>query len=192
MPLRPTERALLKGAMFGYDTYEVYAADSDAEARQFLNGISITEQQFYVVVEVPGGVIARDRGGIYSPSASWRGDGWTSIKWEEADSKARKQFWQHWTGPTDGPSAESGAAQKKGCFIATACYGDYDAPEVRILRHFRDNTLLNSKHGHRVVDLYYRTSPPLAQWLERHPIIAGVIRAMVLNPITTLVGRMHK
>ena len=79
-----------------------------------------------------------------------------------------------------------------GCFIATACYGDYDAPEVRILRRFRDNVLLKSPGGHRVVDLYYRTSPPLAQLLERHPIAAGVIRAMVLNPITSLVGRLHK
>ena len=74
MPLRPTERALLKGAMIGYDTYEVYTADTEAEARQFLDGVSVTEQQYYVVVEVPGGVVARDRGGIYSPSAAIGGN----------------------------------------------------------------------------------------------------------------------
>jgi len=97
--------------------------------------------------------------------------------------------------PVDSFKARLSKEQKKqmsSCFIATACYGDYDAKEVRILRHFRDNTLLKSARGQRAVDLYYRASPPFAQWLELHPIIAALIRTMVLTPMTRLVGRMQK
>lgn len=86
----------------------------------------------------------------------------------------------------------SKCAGATGCFIATACYGDYDAPEVRILRHFRDETLLKSAGGCRVVDMYYRISPPLARWLERHPTMAGLFRASVLNPIATVIGTTKK
>lgn len=98
MPLRPVEHAMLKGAMLGYDTYEVYAADSEREALDFLNRITVIEGQYYVVVEANGAVVARDRGGVYRPSKSWRGDGWVSQKWPRMDAKARRQFWRHWTG----------------------------------------------------------------------------------------------
>ena len=41
------------------------------------------------------------------------------------------------------------------CFIATAVYGNVNAPEVKALRNFRDNVLMNNSLGRRVVDLYY-------------------------------------
>jgi len=44
---------------------------------------------------------------------------------------------------------------KKGCFIATAVYGDINAPEVQTLREFRDSVLMNSDLGRRIVDWYY-------------------------------------
>lgn len=37
--------------------------------------------------------------------------------------------------------------KKEGCYIATAVYGSYDAPEVRVLRRFRDETLRQTKWG---------------------------------------------
>jgi hypothetical protein len=53
-----------------------------------------------------------------------------------------------------------------GCYIATAVYGDYDAPQVLKLRRFRDNTLLKSRLGRVFVDVYYRLSPALARRLK--------------------------
>jgi tetratricopeptide (TPR) repeat protein len=45
------------------------------------------------------------------------------------------------------------------CYIATACYGSYDHPDVVVLRRFRDERLLPSPLGAAFVRLYYRVSP---------------------------------
>ena len=78
------------------------------------------------------------------------------------------------------------------CFVATACYGCYDAPEVLVLRRFRDETLMSSARGCRIVNLYYRMSPPLARWLEHHPLAAKAIRSLFLNPVAALLGRRQR
>ena len=53
------------------------------------------------------------------------------------------------------------------CFVATAAFGDYDHPQVRLLREFRDRVLLTSAFGRGFTRTYYRYSPPLAAWIER-------------------------
>ena len=45
---------------------------------------------------------------------------------------------------------------KSGCFIATACYGDYDSEEVKEFRRFRDEVLINSKMGLICISSYYK------------------------------------
>ena len=45
--------------------------------------------------------------------------------------------------------------EKEGCFIATAVYGDSNAPEVHVLRDFRDEILMNNFFGRKLVDVYY-------------------------------------
>ena len=41
------------------------------------------------------------------------------------------------------------------CFVATAVYGDRNAPQVNVLRDFRDNVLAKSATGKAFVDFYY-------------------------------------
>ena len=48
---------------------------------------------------------------------------------------------------------------KKGCYIATAVYGSYDCPEVRVLRRYRDQALNSTAFGRIFVDFYYAVSP---------------------------------
>ena len=60
----------------GNDLYEVYEADKLIDAREFLLGVVVTEQQRYVVIETPEGAIGRDHSGIYTPSKNWRGNDW--------------------------------------------------------------------------------------------------------------------
>jgi len=71
---------------------------------------------------------------------------------------------------------------KQGCFIATAAYGSYAEPHVRILRTFRDTVLLSNSWGHAFVDWYYAASPAAAAWLNEHPTYKPLVRA-VLMPV---------
>jgi len=76
-------------------------------------------------------------------------------------------------GPAPSPAGGAASGGGGGCFIATAAFGSYHAPEVIILRKFRDRILLASAPGRLFVDFYYRVSPPIAafishdEWLKR-------------------------
>lgn len=61
---------------------------------------------------------------------------------------------------------------REGCFIATAIYGDYDAPAVMTLRRFRDESLASSAAGRAFTRFYYRISPRLAGRFERDSILS--------------------
>ena len=67
-----------------------------------------------------------------------------------------------------------------GCFIATAAYGSYFAPYVKILRNFRDMVLLTNSAGQAFVDWYYRTSPPIADFIAKSEFLKGSVRIMLL------------
>jgi hypothetical protein len=63
------------------------------------------------------------------------------------------------------------------CFIATAAYGTPMAGEIEILRQFRDEYLLTNPLGQALVDLYYRVSPPMAEFITEHPSLKPIVRA---------------
>jgi len=67
-----------------------------------------------------------------------------------------------------------------GCFIATAAYGSYFAPFVKILRSFRDTVLLTNSAGRAFVDWYYRTSPPIADLIAKSEFLRATVRIMLL------------
>jgi hypothetical protein len=64
-----------------------------------------------------------------------------------------------------------------GCFIATAAYGTPMAEEIQILREFRDEYLLTNPLGQALVGLYYRISPPIAEFITEHPNLKPIVRA---------------
>ena len=69
------------------------------------------------------------------------------------------------------------------CFIATAAYGTPMAEEIGILRKFRDEYLVTNPIGAALVELYYRTSPPIAQFITEHPSLKPIVRAGLLPAI---------
>lgn len=77
----------------------------------------------------------------------------------------------------------SGSGGDRGhCFIATAAYGSYLHPHVRALREFRDRWLMTSAGGRKLVGLYYRYSPLLAEIIARHDALRLMTR-WILTPV---------
>lgn len=62
------------------------------------------------------------------------------------------------------------------CFIATSAF-EYRSPEVEALCRFRDERLRTSRAGRQAVRAYYRLSPSIASWLDRHPSLKPATRA---------------
>lgn len=77
------------------------------------------------------------------------------------------------------PQKESPTPQSDGgsCYIATAVYGSYDAPEVLTLRSFRDQVLQKHWLGRRFIKTYYFLSPPIAKRLKNARKINDLVRA---------------
>ncbi|APC95235.1 cold shock domain-containing protein [Francisella tularensis subsp. novicida] len=65
------------------------------------------------------------------------------------------------------------------CFIATSVYGDYEHPQVIVLRKFRDNYLLPNKIGKIFVKYYYKYSPRVAEYLNKKKFLSLVVRKIL-------------
>ena len=74
-----------------------------------------------------------------------------------------------------------------GCFIATAAYGTPTAKQIDVLRAFRDEVLLKSTVGSQFVSLYYRFSPPIANFIAEHELLRTLVRELLVDPIVWVV-----
>ena len=77
------------------------------------------------------------------------------------------------------------------CFIATAAYGTDTAKEIDILREFRDAVLLPNSLGAKFVSFYYRTSPPIANFISQHEVLRTAVRVGFVDPIVTILNWSH-
>lgn len=57
------------------------------------------------------------------------------------------------------PKTSTSTKSSEGCYIATMVYGDYNHPQVLVLRAFRDNFLKTRLWGRIFIHVYYATSP---------------------------------
>lgn len=88
-----------------------------------------------------------------------------------------------------GATSVSPQKQKSGrCFVATAVYGSYDAPEVKILRVFRDQVLEPSRMGRLFIHFYYRIGPICSKTVKRHNWLRWILR-YILNSFVAALRR---
>jgi len=87
---------------------------------------------------------------------------------------------------TTGPGASIGFYDLF-CFIATAAYGTPTAEQIDVLREFRDVVLLKSTAGSHFVALYYRLSPPIADFIARSDLSGTLVRELLVDPIVWIV-----
>ena len=73
------------------------------------------------------------------------------------------------------------------CFIATAAYGSPTAEQLDVLREFRDGVLLESVAGSQFVALYYRLSPPIADFISGNSFLRTVVRELLVDPVVWVV-----
>lgn len=84
-----------------------------------------------------------------------------------------------WSAFTKNLIAGFGTPQKSGCYIATAVYGSYDAPQVLVLRRFRDERRAATAPGRAFIRAYYAISPPLARRLDSNAPASRTARAVL-------------
>jgi hypothetical protein len=82
-----------------------------------------------------------------------------------------------------------GAPQSSKCFIATELYG-CDSVQVAILRRFRDQSLLKSQLGAKLVSTYYRTAPTIIPVMRSSALLRFVLRALVALSVKIVQGNL--
>jgi hypothetical protein len=65
------------------------------------------------------------------------------------------------------------------CYIATMVYGSYDAPEVLVLRRFRDDKLAPYLLGRLCIKLYYSFSPGFVYVFKNNKSVNKFIKLML-------------
>lgn len=66
-----------------------------------------------------------------------------------------------------------------GCFIATAAYGTPLDPQIDILRAWRDTTLKNCAAGRLFIKVYYKISPPIADFIRPRNYLRKAFRVVI-------------
>jgi len=91
---------------------------------------------------------------------------------------------------TSNPGAYADLYRGKGCFIATATCGSPDAPEVEVLREFRDAVLRRSRLGRRFIAVYYNFSPCVAKMIENSGALRSLSLRLLVAPAARIATRL--
>lgn len=78
------------------------------------------------------------------------------------------------------PSVEKRKADA--CFVVTATMGDFDHPNVTLLRRFRDAWILPRWWGPAFVNAYYRHGPRMAAVIENSPALRAASLRLIVRP----------
>jgi hypothetical protein len=108
---------------------------------------------------------------------------------KELESQTRQGFPSRYTavGEFNTASGKTTITAKKGCFIATAVYNDYNHPIVIELREFRDEFLENHLFGNIFIKVYYFLSPSIASIIAKSSLLKILIKKILLLPLISII-----
>jgi hypothetical protein len=191
------EETLIEGNTLTFVTSEVPTVTTEAAT-------NVTSYSAIVSLSYTGGTLssvevrfacnkADDQESFYTTWVSTAGNGTYAEKLTGLASKTTYEFKAQLRydgtvieGATR-PFATSQGANPSFCFIATAAYGTPTAEQIDVLREFRDVVLLESAIGSQFVALYYRLSPPIADFIAGSNRSRTVARKLLVDPIVRTV-----
>lgn len=74
---------------------------------------------------------------------------------------------------------KAAAESRPRCFVATSAFESPLATEVQLLRFYRDQKLRETRIGRAFIFFYYRHSPKVASFLDRHEYLKPAVRAVL-------------
>lgn len=108
---------------------------------------------------------------------------------------AHLSFSYTFASPTDNSVGVAPAEERQGddglCFIASAVFGSYQAPEVWALREFRYHYLMTNAMGRAFVRLYETVSPPIASVLAQHEWLKTIVRLALMPAVWFSAFMLH-
>jgi hypothetical protein len=134
--------------------YTIYEDENDSGSKS------------YSVYETPCAKMYLEKARKYAPeSERYRIDSILRYTYQDAVARARE--------------LDKTIPIHKRCYIATAVYGDFDAPEVITLRQFRDEKLCKSTLGRVLISVYYTLSPPIANYLRKARTLNSIVKRIL-------------
>ncbi|MFX0135863.1 MAG: CFI-box-CTERM domain-containing protein, partial [Candidatus Hodarchaeota archaeon] len=119
----------------------------------------------------------------------WSGDASGTTNPITINIDSNKSIKANFNRTTTGGGGET--EKKGGCFIATAAYGSSLHPYIRSLQDFRDKYIMSHKFGRKLVNLYYKYSPFVADLITKHRLLKPVIRVHLLPVIVFSYSMVH-
>ncbi len=77
-------------------------------------------------------------------------------------------------------NAAGGSGGGKYCFVATAAFGSYDHPVVKVLRGFRDEFLEPMPGGEAIISAYYSAGPTMARVVGDNAVLRFGTQAILM------------
>ncbi len=85
---------------------------------------------------------------------------------------------------------KGGTSEKEGCYVATMVYGNYNHPNVIVLRKFRDYNLKNVLIGRLFIKYYYRFSPQYVEYVKNKKHL-NLFSTIIIKVITHGIKTWH-
>ena len=165
--------------------YQMAALQNDANAQYYLGRLQFLDKKanndylhWLCCAHINGNKEATEMLNIFIRNSDNQSEAKRVIEWEIEEIKKNGIV----------PKAKSNPSNSSdGCYIATAVYGSYNAPEVLELRRFRDEVLRSHWWGRVFIKAYYALSPSVADKLKD----ANGINSFVRNQLNRFVEYLH-